>query len=233
MVLPQPEIAISFPPACEQNYTSDQLDSRWRIRSSRCLSGRMPSSTSRIRVTTTPQIPLGNLLSLYPQFDGSFHGLPLLAAISRYDSMQLRFEKRSGKYFTIQGSYTLARATDNSSVGREQLGGMARTRRPAGAGPAVLTNTDSAPTTQRIVWRRRSRATYRWPRSAAGQQHEQGRGRGDRRLVGFVECHTAKRTTSHIEMALESPGQWRAAAQCYLFEPEARESALTMQRPPF
>jgi hypothetical protein len=31
--------------------------------------------------------------------------------------MQVRFEKRSGKYFTIQGSYTLSRATDDSSSG--------------------------------------------------------------------------------------------------------------------
>jgi hypothetical protein len=64
-----------------------------------------------------PQIPLVNLLRPYPQFDGSFTGLPLQTALSRYDSMQVRFEKRSGKYFTIQGSYTLARATDNSSSG--------------------------------------------------------------------------------------------------------------------
>jgi hypothetical protein len=63
------------------------------------------------------QIPLINLLRPYPQFDGSFTGLPLQAALSRYDSMQVRFEKRSGRYFTIQGSYTLARATDNSSSG--------------------------------------------------------------------------------------------------------------------
>jgi hypothetical protein len=57
-------------------------------------------------------------LSLYPQYDGSFQGLPLLVATSRYDSMQIRFEKRSGKYFTIQGSYTLSRNTDDSSAGR-------------------------------------------------------------------------------------------------------------------
>jgi hypothetical protein len=63
------------------------------------------------------EIPLVNLLRPYPQFDGSFDGLPLQTALSRYDSMQVRFEKRSGKYFTIQGSYTLARATDNSSSG--------------------------------------------------------------------------------------------------------------------
>ena len=30
----------------------------------------------------------------------------------RYNSMQVRFEKKSGKYFTIQGSYTLARSME-------------------------------------------------------------------------------------------------------------------------
>ena len=46
-----------------------------------------------------------------------FPGLPLQTALSRYNSLQLRFQKRSGQYFTIQGSYTLARSTDNSSSG--------------------------------------------------------------------------------------------------------------------
>ena len=64
-----------------------------------------------------PEIPLVNLLRPYPQFDGSFSGLPLQTALSRYNSLQLRFQKRSGQYFTIQGSYTLARSTDNSSSG--------------------------------------------------------------------------------------------------------------------
>jgi len=64
-----------------------------------------------------PQIPLLNLLRPYPQFDGSFSGLPLQSAMSRYDSLQVRFQKRSGRFFTIQGSYTLARSTDNSSSG--------------------------------------------------------------------------------------------------------------------
>jgi len=64
-----------------------------------------------------PTIPLINLLRPFPQFDGAFDGFPLFAANSRYDSMQLRFEKRSGKYFTIQGSYTLSRSTDDSSSG--------------------------------------------------------------------------------------------------------------------
>ena len=62
-----------------------------------------------------PTIPLVNLLRPYPQFDGEFDGFPSFGANSRYDSMQVRFEKRSGKYFTIQGSYTLSRNTDDMS----------------------------------------------------------------------------------------------------------------------
>jgi hypothetical protein len=64
-----------------------------------------------------PTIPLLNLLRPYPQFDGEFDGFPNFGANSRYDSMQVRFEKRTGKYFTIQGSYTLSRNTDDISSG--------------------------------------------------------------------------------------------------------------------
>jgi hypothetical protein len=64
-----------------------------------------------------PTIPLLNLLRPYPQFDGAFDGFPLFGANSRYDSLQIRFQKTGGKYFTIQGSYTLSRATDDSSSG--------------------------------------------------------------------------------------------------------------------
>jgi len=64
-----------------------------------------------------PTIPLLNLLRPYPQFDGEFDGFPNFGANSRYDSMQLRFQKRSGKYFTVQGSYTLSRNTDDISSG--------------------------------------------------------------------------------------------------------------------
>jgi len=64
-----------------------------------------------------PTIPLINLLRPYPQFDGPFDGFPLFSANSRYDSLQIRFQKNGGKYFTIQGSYTLSRATDDSSSG--------------------------------------------------------------------------------------------------------------------
>jgi len=64
-----------------------------------------------------PTIPLLNLLRPYPQFDGEFDGFPNFGANSRYDSMQVRFEKRSGKYFTVAGSYTLSRNTDDISSG--------------------------------------------------------------------------------------------------------------------
>jgi hypothetical protein len=62
-------------------------------------------------------IPLLNLLRPYPQFDGEFDGLPLFAANSRYNSLQLRFEKTAGKYLTFQGNYTLSRNRDSSSAG--------------------------------------------------------------------------------------------------------------------
>ncbi len=81
------------------------------------------------------QIPLINLLRPYPQFDGNFTGLPLQTAVSRYDSLQLRFQKRSGKYFVIQGSYTLSRATDNSSSGANGWIGWL-----TNGGPQVLDN---------------------------------------------------------------------------------------------
>ncbi|HEX6505211.1 MAG TPA: TonB-dependent receptor [Terriglobales bacterium] len=65
-----------------------------------------------------PQIPLINLLRPYPQFNGSFEGLPLLTAESFYNALQVRFEKRAGKYVSVEGGYTLSKSTDNSSAGR-------------------------------------------------------------------------------------------------------------------
>ena len=68
-------------------------------------------------IYNNPTIPLLNLLRPYPQFDGEFTGLPLLSATSRYNSLQLSFAKRDGKYVTFQGSYTFSRYTDDSSAG--------------------------------------------------------------------------------------------------------------------
>ena len=63
------------------------------------------------------EIPELNLLRPYPQFDGTFQGLPLLAASSWYHSLQLRFQKRASHYFSVEGNYTLAKGTDDSSTG--------------------------------------------------------------------------------------------------------------------
>jgi Carboxypeptidase regulatory-like domain/TonB dependent receptor len=64
-----------------------------------------------------PQIPQVNLLRPYPQFDGAFQGLPLLAASSWYNSLQVRFQKRANDYLSFEGNYTWAKAEDNSSTG--------------------------------------------------------------------------------------------------------------------
>ena len=64
-----------------------------------------------------PQIPLGNLLNPFPQFDGSFSGLALQAASASYNSMQVRFQKRPSHYVSFEGNYTFSKAMDNSSAG--------------------------------------------------------------------------------------------------------------------
>jgi hypothetical protein len=63
-------------------------------------------------------IPLINLLRPYPQFDGNFEGLPKLVAMSRYNSLQIRFQKRASHYISFEGNYTFSRSTDDSSAGR-------------------------------------------------------------------------------------------------------------------
>jgi len=62
-------------------------------------------------------IPLVNLLRPYPQFDNNFEGLPLLTASSWYNAMLVRFQKRESHGLSFEGSYTWAKATDNSSYG--------------------------------------------------------------------------------------------------------------------
>ncbi len=71
-------------------------------------------------------IPLINLLRPYPQFDGSFEGLPILGAESFYNALQIRFQKRTSHYISFEGGYTLSKSTDNSSAGRNAwLNGLA------------------------------------------------------------------------------------------------------------
>ena len=73
-----------------------------------------------------PQIPLINLLRPHPQFNGTFEGLPLLEAESFYNALQIRFQKRASHYISFEGGYTLSKATDDSSSGRNAwVGGLA------------------------------------------------------------------------------------------------------------
>jgi len=68
-------------------------------------------------VYNQPMIPLSNLLNPYPQFAGTFQGLPNFGANSWYNSMQARFQKRMNHYFSFEGNYTFSKSTDNSSIG--------------------------------------------------------------------------------------------------------------------
>jgi hypothetical protein len=70
---------------------------------------------------STAQLPLGNLLNPYPQFTGDFEGLMLEEASSWYNSMQIRFQKRTTHHISFEGSYTISKLTDNSSAGRNNF----------------------------------------------------------------------------------------------------------------
>src|SRR5262249_20405020 len=68
-------------------------------------------------IYNNPTIPRLNLLRPFPQFDGAFTGLPLLAATSWYPSLQIRFQNRPSHNLSFEGNYTLSKATDDSSSG--------------------------------------------------------------------------------------------------------------------
>jgi len=76
------------------------------------------------------QLPLVNLLRPYPQFDGDFEGLPVLEASSWYNSMQVRFQKRSTHHVSFEGSYTVSKLTDTSSVGANAFVGTLNNGNP-------------------------------------------------------------------------------------------------------
>lgn len=75
-------------------------------------------------------LPLVNLLRPFPQFDGDFEGLPLLEASSWYNSMQIRFQKRTTHHISFEGSYTIAKSTDDSSVGANAFVGTLNNGNP-------------------------------------------------------------------------------------------------------
>jgi hypothetical protein len=98
-------------------YTSDQLSALVPNPFQPLFSGPKAIFNEPDSIYNNSTIPLLNVLRPYPQFDGEYDGLPLLAANSRYDSLQLRFEKNAGKYFTFQGNYTFSHYTDDASSG--------------------------------------------------------------------------------------------------------------------
>ncbi|HKT87078.1 MAG TPA: hypothetical protein VJQ59_01490, partial [Candidatus Sulfotelmatobacter sp.] len=63
-------------------------------------------------------LPLGTLLTKYPQFAGDFEGLMIEEASSWYNALQIRFQKRTTHHISFDGSYTISKATDTSSAGR-------------------------------------------------------------------------------------------------------------------
>jgi len=63
-------------------------------------------------------IPLGNLLTTYPQFAGDFEGLMIEEASSWYNAVQIRFQKRTTHHISFEGSYTISKSRDDSSAGR-------------------------------------------------------------------------------------------------------------------
>jgi hypothetical protein len=65
-----------------------------------------------------PVLPLGTLLTKYPQFASDFEGLMIEEASSWYNALQIRFQKRTTHHISFDGSYTISKATDNSSAGR-------------------------------------------------------------------------------------------------------------------
>jgi hypothetical protein len=63
-------------------------------------------------------LPLLYLLDKYPQFAEDFEGLMLESANSWYNAMQIRFQKRTTHHVSFEGNYTISKATDDSSAGR-------------------------------------------------------------------------------------------------------------------
>jgi hypothetical protein len=77
-----------------------------------------------------PTLPLANLLRPFPQFDGDFEALPVLEASSWYNSMQVRFQKRTSHSISFEGSYTWSKLTDDSSVGANAFVGTLNNGNP-------------------------------------------------------------------------------------------------------
>jgi hypothetical protein len=83
-----------------------------------------------IYANSTGTTQLGNLLNPYPQFTGDFEGLMLEEASSWYNSVQVRFQKRTTHNISFEGNYTISKLTDNSSAGRNNFIGSLANGQP-------------------------------------------------------------------------------------------------------
>lgn len=106
-----------IPSAIRRQYTSDQLAELKANPFKSLFTGPSAIFNEPESRYGDDQLPLLNLLRPYPQFDGSFQGLPKLSASSWYNSLQIRFQKRASDYLSFEGNYTWAKAEDNSSAG--------------------------------------------------------------------------------------------------------------------
>lgn len=106
-----------IPSSIRRNYTSDQLSNLVNNPFQPLFSGpnaifNVPSSRY-----SDAQLPLLNFLRPYPQFDGPFDGYKIIGANSWYNSLQVVFQKRAGKYLNFEGNYTWSKFMDDSSAG--------------------------------------------------------------------------------------------------------------------
>jgi hypothetical protein len=106
-----------IPSAVRQQYNSDQLNTLVTNPFQGLFSGPGAIFNEPESRYGDAQLPLGNLLRPYPQFDGAFQGLPELTASSWYNAMQVVFQKREGKYLNFEGNYTWSKNMDDSSTG--------------------------------------------------------------------------------------------------------------------
>jgi hypothetical protein len=77
---------------------------------------------------SNPTLPRINLLRPFPQFDGSFTDWPGSGAPwgnARYNSLQVRIEKRFSQGLHFLGSYTFSKMLDDGPGGNSWLGGLA------------------------------------------------------------------------------------------------------------
>jgi hypothetical protein len=106
--------------SCVSNFLSNTVNNPfYSMFTPPCASG--PCFNQPDSAYASPQIGLGYLLNPYPQFTGDFEGLMLEEASSWYNAMQIRFQKRTTHNISFEGSYTIAKSTDNSSAGRNNF----------------------------------------------------------------------------------------------------------------